>query len=221
MDRQRLPPWTALGLPPGEALRIRVLAGRAYLAVSGGLLAPRLLGSSATCLMGALGPPPLRVGDRVPIGPQLVWDAPAADLAAPMSLVSSYVVPPERSASLHFIPGPHLRPAGRIPAQVLAADRIGVRLGLLHRPPALSLPPASLASVAVVPGTAQALPNGDLMVLGPDAGTMGGYPVAGVLATADIWRLAHLAPGDRVDLVELGAGQRLDLPKPALVRPLS
>lgn len=96
-----------------------------------------------------------------------------------------------------MVPGPHVAlPAGTW--TVVEASRIGIRLRPLRSPVAGAT--GTLPSLGVVPGTIQVLPAGDCMVLGPDSGTMGGYPVAGVVCTADLDRLAALMPGDGLDL---------------------
>jgi antagonist of KipI len=70
----------------------------------------------------------------------------------------------------------------------------------------------------VLPGAIQVLPMGDWIVLGPDAGTMGGYPVAGVVCTADLDRFAHLLPGDGLELVATTVEQAPRPPTPEVVR---
>lgn len=103
-----------------------------------------------------------------------------------------------------MVAGPHLA-LGRIDADVVETSRIGVRLRPRSSDAAASAP-SDLPSIGVLPGTIQVLPSGDWMVLGPDAGTMGGYPVVGVLAGDDLDRWAHVQPGDQVDLVGVPAG---------------
>ena len=76
---------------------------------------------------------------------------------------------------------------------MLEASRIGVRLtaGRLAGRAAPARDPTCPRSGSC-PGAVQVLPSGDWMLLGPDAGTMGGYPVAGVVATADLGTWAHV-----------------------------
>jgi allophanate hydrolase subunit 2 len=50
----------------------------------------------------------------------------------------------------------------------------------------------------MVRGAVQCPPGGELVVLGPDHATVGGYPVPAVLIAADHHRLSHLVPGDLV-----------------------
>jgi allophanate hydrolase subunit 2 len=90
-------------------------------------------------------------------------------------------------------------------------SRIGIRL----RPAGAVAAGASLPSLGVLPGAIQVLPSGDWVVLGPDAGTMGGYPIVGVVVSADLGRLAHVAPGQVLQLLPVAAG---DAPRPVLPR---
>jgi len=98
---------------------------------------------------------------------------------------------------LRVVPGPHL-PIAPLTARVLDCSRIGVRIRVPRRRRVDAS--ASLPSLGVVPGTIQALPAGDWVILGPDAGTMGGYPVVGVVASADFGRVGQLEPGQSVRL---------------------
>ena len=74
--RQALPPApgpaheTAFGVPAGSLLRLGAPpAGlRTYLAISGGLAVTPVLGSRSADMLSGLGPPPLRPGDRLPVG---------------------------------------------------------------------------------------------------------------------------------------------------------
>ncbi|WP_236647417.1 biotin-dependent carboxyltransferase family protein, partial [Micromonospora sicca] len=67
-----------LSLPAGAVLRIGpARAGlRTWLAVSGGIEVPPVLGSRATDTLSGLGPPPVRDGDRLPLGEPVGHPAP-------------------------------------------------------------------------------------------------------------------------------------------------
>ena len=60
----------------------------------------------------------------------------------------------------------------------------------------------SIASMPVVPGAIQLTPEGTAIVLGPDGGLTGGYPIVGVVASAYLDRAADLAIGDNVRFAE-------------------
>src|SRR6185369_17766809 len=50
--------------------------------------------------------------------------------------------------------------------------------------------------------------TGDMpILLGPDGPSLGGFVCPGVLATAELWKMGQLRPGDRVRLVPLSVEQ--------------
>ncbi len=67
---------------------------------------------------------------------------------------------------------------------------------------------AELPSEPTLPGAVQVPPDGQPIVLGPDAPVTGGYPVVGVLADADLDVLAQLRPGTLLRLVSAPIGPR-------------
>ena len=80
------------------------------------------------------------------------------------------------------------------------SDRRGVRL----RGPALVPPPVDIASVGVCVGAVQVTPSGQLVVLGVDRATTGGYPVLAHVIRADAWLLGQLRPGAQVRFAHVG-----------------
>jgi allophanate hydrolase subunit 2 len=77
------------------------------------------------------------------------------------------------------------------------SDRIGVRLEGTGAGAGVR-GAGELASFPVVPGSVQLTPSGELVVLGPDAGVTGGYPVLGVVPRAGLDALAQARPGTAV-----------------------
>jgi allophanate hydrolase subunit 2 len=72
------------------------------------------------------------------------------------------------------------------------SNRMGIRLS--GGPPSL----LELPSEPVCPGTIQQTPNGEIIVIGPDGPTIGGYPKVGVVIEADLRKLPYLSPGQSV-----------------------
>jgi biotin-dependent carboxylase-like uncharacterized protein len=64
--------------------------------------------------------------------------------------------------------------------------------------PLVSLAAGELPSHGVQPGAIQVTPSGQPLVLMPDSGTTGGYPVVAVVIHADLALLGQLAPGAEV-----------------------
>lgn len=201
---QEAAPWTALDVPAGATVTVRA-EGRGYFAVAGGLQPPAVLGSRSTCVLGPIGPAPVGLGDRLPLASSCTSRA-----------AGDFVRPPQPLPAVRVIPGPHLRMVA-CEVRVLAASRIGVRVTAGRLADATPPARADLPSLGVIPGTVQVLPSGDWMVLGPDAGTMGGYPVAGVVATADLGTWAHVHVGDVVRLQVIGSHDAPPVPIPAVI----
>lgn len=163
---------------------------RTYLAVRGGVDTGVVLGSRSTCTLSGLGPPPLRAGDRLPVGREVRGEPRRVPVPA---------LPAE--PVLRLLRGPRaeaLTPDGweRLLATAWsvspASDRTGVRL----EGPALDRAVrGELLSEGVVPGAVQVPPDGRPVVLLANGPTTGGYPVVAVVREADLWLLAQAAPG--------------------------
>lgn len=202
----RLTPGTSLRLRPGWALVIEgppTSGARAYLAVPGGVLVPRVLGSRSTALgagFGGLEGRALRAGD--------VIHAASGATPVPARWLSRLDVP-SAPALVRITPGPHAIGAADPRLVSLAAttwivggasDRMGLRLDGPPLPTAAGRAGRSgdLVSHGVRPGAVQVTPAGGPIVLLADAQPTGGYPVPAVVAAADRPALGQLRPGDRV-----------------------
>ena len=170
---------------------------RSYLAVRGGIEVAPVLGSRSYDVLSGIGPPPLRPGDVLQIGPH-TEDYPELE-QAPVEAIA------RRFVDLSVVPGPRddwLADADALVHTVWTvsdrSDRVGLRLQgrpMVHRDPARQLP-----SEGATRGAIQVPPNGLPVILGPDHPVTGGYPVVGVVADRDIDRVAQLRPGQPVRL---------------------
>lgn len=177
---------------------------RAYAAVPGGFEVPEVLGSRSTSLVGGFGGldgRPLRAGDLLP---GRVWKPAPSDVAWPADLEL-----PSSSSAIRVLAGPDATaqlPGSRpdLPSQLVGttwtighdSDRRGIRLE--GQTLAATGPIADRPSSGVLPGAIQVTPSGQPIVLMPDAGPTGGYPVIAVVCAADLWRLGQLRPGSEV-----------------------
>lgn len=171
-----------------------------YLATSGGIDVPPVLGSRATLLSARLGGVEgraLRAGDvlRIAVGARAVSLQHAPSVQAPGD-----------DAVLRVRPGPHV---SRFPAGALdhllrerwvvsaRSDRVGTRLegASLPRERDDRLPPCPM-----VRGAIQVTTDGTPIVLGPDHPVTGGYPVLAVVSRASQAMLARIRPGKSVRL---------------------
>lgn len=184
---------------PGQVISLSAPAHglRSYLGVRGGIAVPAVLGSRSQDTLSGLGPPPLRVGDRIPIGESAV-DFPELDQAPVRPLAGGPV-------DLRVVPGPRdgwlADPDALVRSRWLSSDRsdrVGVRLS----GPTLRLrwPDRQLPSEGAIRGAIQVPPNGQPVILGADHPVTGGYPVVGVVVDADTDAVAQLRPGQPVRL---------------------
>lgn len=92
-----------------------------------------------------------------------------------------------------------------------ASNRMGLRLG--GKP--FTLNGLEMLSEPVCPGTVQVARDGQLLVLGVDGQTIGGYPRVAQVIRADLPRLGQLRPGDSItfSLVTLDEAEQTALDK--------
>jgi antagonist of KipI len=184
---------------------------RAWLAISGGIDVPPVLGSRSTDLRGNFGGyqgRALRDGDalalrpakKLPLKKRTVseWRAPTA-----------WATPGRAPAMLRFVRGTdwtrflsraHTSLVMRSFAVTAASDRMGARL---NGPPLDRMRTTDLLSEAVAPGTLQVPPNGEPILLLGDCQTIGGYPKIAHVITADLPMAAQLWPGHQVRFHEV------------------
>ncbi len=204
-DEQHLLPGGSYLLRAGARLTFRGRrAGlRAYLALAGGIAAPRVLGARATYGPGGFGGldgsgRPLHHGDHlipaIPPGDLLnhaggSWPASPADPA--YSDTPTLRVLPSPYAAL-FAPAAWDTLCAHAWTVTTQSDRMGLRL----EGPSLERAAdgaGELLSQGIPWGALQVPPDGQPILLLADHQTVGGYPVIGVIARAD-WPLAAQAP---------------------------
>jgi biotin-dependent carboxylase-like uncharacterized protein len=193
-----LPTWQAVRLRGGERLAFpRNRSGVwIYVALAGGFVAPRLLGSVSVSPRAGLGRV-LAAGDELTRAtrPLTTGQAPTA----PSTGRPDYSAPP----LLRVWPGPQW---DRFPAaerdaffarawQVSSqSDRVGYRL----TGPPLAPTGLQLLSEPMLPGTIQLPDGGQPIVMMRDGPTVGGYPKLGLVDPDDLAWLAQCRPGQTV-----------------------
>ncbi|MCW2623235.1 MAG: sle [Frankiales bacterium] len=193
VDGRARDPLTTLFLADGALLELGMARTgvRSYLAVRGGLAVAPVLGSRSYDLLSGLGPLPLRVGDRIPIGPP-TGSVPAVD-GVPLPGVDACPVlrarlgprdewfAPEAAALL-------TRTTWRVSPD---SNRIGVRL---VGPPLPRRRTGQLPPEGVVTGSVQVPPDGQPVLFLADHPTTGGYPVIAVVDEAALPAAAQARP---------------------------
>lgn len=206
LERDDLGKWPVpLGLSflmrPGNVLRFegRVSGARAYVAFSGGIDVPVVLGSRATYLVarfGGLEGRALRAGDVIALGEGARRPAPGRRRSAEVARAG------ESPLRLRVLLGPQDDFFTRRAIETLASatftvgaasDRMGYRL---EGPVLEHKGPKEIISDGMMLGGIQVPPNGLPIVMMADRATTGGYPKIATVVTEDISRLAQLMPGE-------------------------
>ena len=191
-----VPFGAAVRIAAGTELRCRTpkVGVRTYLAVDGGIDVPAVLGSRSTDTLSGLGPAPLAVGTTFPLGSPSTDPAPAPPADAGFTVEHVLTLLPGPRADWFTIDATRLLLTSRWTVTP-QADRVGVRLA---GPPLIRRGQQELPSEAMVPGALQVPPDGQPILFLADHPVTGGYPVIGVVTTADLGHAAQLRPGKTV-----------------------
>ena len=170
----------------------------AYLAVSGGITTPAVLGSRSAYPPAGLGRI-VRSGDALPLGPARV-DATRA----------GRVVRYEYGTTIRAVAGPHTDrfddPDALFAASFVVSarsDRQGVRLeGAPLAPRA-----GEILTCGVIAGAVQVPRGGNPIVLLADHQTTGGYPIIATVIESDLGRVSQTTPGEQVRFRPVGVAE--------------
>ena len=180
------------GVHAGQELNIGRFHGglRGYLAIEGGLDEMRA--------PFAEGPYVLRKGDELC----------SSGLPAPPEALAPLVRKQEEAHVIKIISGPHEAPP--LPEEWVVTPELN-RIGIRLRRPASEAPaldadatPRELPSCGMQFGTLQWHPDGSLVAMGPDHPVTGGYLQPATVVSEDLWKLAQLAPGERLRFEVIG-----------------
>ena len=198
------PLWTSFALLPGDALTFggRRAGMRAYIAVAGGVVADRWLGSASTNLLvgrGGMRGRALVAGDVIAAGETYG--------AGEGSRLAEALRPRYGERTLGAVAGPHLSRLDAGSKEALFggtftvssdANRMGYRLDGTR----LRASGEELLSYGLVAGVVQVPGGGQPILLMADHQTAGGYPMVATVATAWMPVAAQLGPGDELRFEE-------------------
>lgn len=209
----RIPAYAAVEVPAGGSLSCGNTkdGARTYLAISGGIVVPRVMGSASTDLRGRFGGydgRPLKNGDLLRSG------KPSG--TPPRRLRPDAQEERRRNRSIRVTRGPQRdwfadeaiarfqTSSYRVSEQ---ADRAGLRL---YGDPLPLRERRQLLTDGVPLGAVQVPQDGQPIVLFVDQQTTGGYPKIANVIAADIHRIGQLRPRDEVRFEEVSFGQAVD-----------
>jgi biotin-dependent carboxylase-like uncharacterized protein len=206
LDGRQVPSNAPFIVAVGSRLRFgaRRLGARAYLAVSGGIAVPPILGSRSTHVisaMGGLNGRALTAGERIPLG------EPARAARTALAPQTAVVDLPEHHATIRVLAGPQEDAFAADALDVLQSapyvvggnsDRMGFRL---EGPRLAHARGADVISDATPLGVLQVPASGQPILLMADRQTTGGYPKIATVIAADISIAGQLAPGDTIAFV--------------------
>jgi biotin-dependent carboxylase-like uncharacterized protein len=209
------PAWTTLRLGAGDTVRVGATrAGvRGYVAFSGGLDVPVVLGSRATYLRGRLGGVEgraLRRGDVVPLGAAPVpsgrrldpaaLGAPGPGDGAPEPVLRVVLGPQDD----RFTEAGIAALLGGVYEVLPQSDRMGARLS---GPRVAHARGHDIISDGIALGSVQVPGDGQPIVLLVDRQSTGGYTKVATVCSFDVPRLGQVKPGGRVRFAAVTVGE--------------
>ncbi len=217
--------WTSFKIQSGQKLSFGVIKGgaRAYIAISGGIDVPVVLGSRSTYALGALGGHmgrKLQAGDELPLG----TSAPAAE---GLSIAAALRRGPSNPAQLRTLPGLYDHRITQESARAFyedtwkvapEADRIGYRfrggspLAFTPReqPFGAGSDPSNIVDACYPYGSIQVPGGTEPIVLHRDAVSGGGYFMIGTVISADMDLIGQLQPNTQARFVQVSMQEALD-----------
>ncbi len=220
LNGRQLPIWWAVQAASGDVVEIGIprAGARVYLAFSGGIDVPEVLGSRATDLKsrwGGLDGRGLRRGDQLKI---------MGGAALPAALTAGFGLDPTelgRTVSAQDATRLRVLPSAEhslFTSESLSdfygsdwlvtdeANRQGYRLAGAQLAPARKV---ELFSHGIMPGTVQVPPSGQPIIQLAEANTCGGYPKIANVIEADLWKLAQAASGARLRFVAVDRAEAI------------
>jgi biotin-dependent carboxylase-like uncharacterized protein len=205
LNGESLEIWKTHLLVEGDVVTFkRIRSGcRAYLALNGGFIVPKIMGSRSTYLSGRFGGfqgRPLKRGDILS-----TLDRPPSLNKLGLRFPSDRIPPFEKEVLLRVIPGPqdhHFTEKGFQTFSSSAyqvtpqCDRMGVRLEgpKIERRPDVE---ESIISEGLISGAIQVPGDGKPIIILTELVT-GGYTKIATVISTDLTKVAQLKPGDRV-----------------------
>lgn len=215
--------WTSFSVKKGQVLSFGFLkaGARAYIAISGGIDVPVVLGSRSTYTLGALGGlhgRKLQTGDVLPIG----VGTGTSGRSVPVALRRKPAVP----AELRMLPGLYWHRITEASGKGFfedtwkvapEADRIGYRFKAgrslefvpREQPFGAGSDPSNIVDACYPYGSVQVPGGTEPIILHRDAVSGGGYMMVGTIISADMDLIGQLQPHSPANFVKVDMAQAL------------
>ena len=201
LNGEPMPLCRAVEVKTGDSVEMGFASGgcRSYLAVSGGIDVPVVMGSRSTnlkCHLGGYEGRPLKAGD--------VLTCSESPIVIGHTRAGAAWKPYEESVTLRFVPGPQddmfapeaIRTFEQASYRVNEkSDRMGYRL---DGPAIQAKGKTDIISDGIVFGSIQVPNDGKPIILMADHQTTGGYAKIGTVVSEDLPKLAQLMPGGKI-----------------------
>ena len=212
LDDSPLPRWEAVSVAAGSRLSFHGMTDgiRGYLAVSGGIDVPEVMGSRSTYVKGGFGGPngsAISAGDVLntleATGPAQAFPPDFQEPVYGTEHELRVILGPQDDAFDEEATSTLL---GSTFTVSLDSDRMGYRL---EGPQIAHKGSPDIISEGNSPGAVQVSGDGVPTVLMADRGTTGGYTKLAAVITADVARLAQAVPGESVRFTAVGRDEAL------------
>ena len=204
VNGEAIPMYQAVLVHAGDTLSFGVASGgsRAYIAFSGGLDVPVVMGSKATLMRNKLGGVE---GRKLEKGDRIGFCCPRTTLPNMEMRRMEPEVFPQGDITLRVVTGPQdsafteeeVRKFFWYSAVITnESDRMGIRLE--REEPLKHIKDGNILTDGVAFGSIQVPTNGQVIIMMADRQTTGGYAKIGQVALVDLPRLAQMRPGDKI-----------------------
>ncbi|BCZ27606.1 allophanate hydrolase [Claveliimonas bilis] len=210
VNGEAIPMYRAVLVHAGDTLSFGVASGgsRAYIAFSGGLDVPVVMGSKATLMRNKLGGVE---GRKLEKGDRIGFCCPRTTLPNMEMRRMEPEVFPQGDITLRVVTGPQdsafteeeVRKFFWYSAVITnESDRMGIRLE--REEPLKHIKDGNILTDGVAFGSIQVPTNGQVIIMMADRQTTGGYTKIGTVISVDLPKLAQAQPGYKVHFVRVG-----------------
>ena len=210
VNGEAIPMYQAVLVHAGDTLSFGVASGgsRAYIAFSGGLDVPVVMGSKATLMRNKLGGVE---GRKLEKGDRIGFCCPRTTLPNMEMRRMEPEVFPQGDITLRVVTGPQdsafteeeVRKFFWYSAVITnESDRMGIRLE--REEPLKHIKDGNILTDGVAFGSIQVPTNGQVIIMMADRQTTGGYTKIGTVISVDLPKLAQAQPGYKVHVVRVG-----------------